>query len=164
MIISISSLSNYWEEAASGENQAQKWAHHWGRFQKKVPWGNCIKKSVFPKVHSSGCEKVHDSVSCGQENVGNAEVSQARQVSSLWDSECFCCISWAREGVGRQWFPNISVQKPLLMESHPSPVLFENLGKVLSDSSMLYFRVSVYKQFLEVQTFFFSDYKNNKYS
>lgn len=48
-----------------------------GGFQKKGPWGNYMKELVFPKVHFAGCEKVHDSVSCGQEGVESAEVSQA---------------------------------------------------------------------------------------
>lgn len=45
-----------------------------------------MKELVFPKVHFAGCEKVHDSVSCGQEGVESAEVSQAWQVSLLQDS------------------------------------------------------------------------------
>lgn len=72
---------------------------------------------------------------CGQESVGNAEVSQARQVSSLKGLHLL-----GGGGCGGQGFPDIQP-----MESHPSPVLFESYGKSLFDSSILYSKVSVYK-------------------
>lgn len=40
--------------------------------------GASVKEPVFPQVCSMGCEKVHEKVLCGQESVGNAEVSQVR--------------------------------------------------------------------------------------
>lgn len=47
-----------------------------------VPWGNHAVL-VFPEVCSRECGKVHEKVFRGQESVGNAEVCQVRQVSSL---------------------------------------------------------------------------------
>lgn len=111
--------------------------------RKVVPWGTILRSQCFPNCVLWGMRRYMKKYSVIKKVWEMLRLAKPDK-SLHWRTPSASAASpgWG-EGCGRQQFPDISTD--LLMENPLSPVLFEKFGKCLFNSSILYFKVSIYK-------------------